>query len=509
MVSIIAHWLTELVPLANYTTISYCAGDPRDTETIVVDGFVFNAFARLGHALRQARDFWKGKYHNTELLLWADQVCINQSNKKERAHQVNFMGDIYSNAKQVLVSLSAEQDPRGGLAWLNRFTQHFLVERRSGADKSVRNEFQGHNDANAGTVVELSQAVSEVTDYHLGWDAFIVTVLRSQWWPRIWIRQEFLLAVRAYFMASFDYMEWEHLRRAIKVCDEAVIDFNSRKLTFQVMSSRLSSGKDVRKPTDFQSPCGLLNCFRCAIRYNKPAFQEDAKKAKLLLLAKATHSTSAITLLNLLDDVHRCEASDPRDLIYACIALTDHHYGVQPNYTEENTFVDVLADLATRIFQHGNLDLLHQAVSRHKGYLCVDVPSWVPDWRQFPDFGGYYVPERRQPEDPNIPAFVQVVKRDGHDRILKARGLFRESIVAKLPSPYVHVRYQIFNTSEQHEVHTFGDVRPGDECFSLYGAADVYILRRKAQYYELVGRTMSDPIPQPPCPQECQEIEIC
>jgi hypothetical protein len=146
MVSLIAHWLTELKNLANYTTISYCAGNPRDTESIVVNGFVFNAFARLGHALRQARNFWKGKYHDTELLLWADQVCINQSNKKERAHQVNFMGDIYSNVKQVLVSLSAEQDPRGGLAWLNRFTQHFLVERRSGAEKSVRNEFQGHNE---------------------------------------------------------------------------------------------------------------------------------------------------------------------------------------------------------------------------------------------------------------------------------------------------------------------------------------------------------------------------
>lgn len=42
-----------------YTTISYCAGDPNDVETVIVNGLPFNAFANLGHALRQARHFWK------------------------------------------------------------------------------------------------------------------------------------------------------------------------------------------------------------------------------------------------------------------------------------------------------------------------------------------------------------------------------------------------------------------------------------------------------------------
>jgi hypothetical protein len=34
-----------------FTTLSYCAGDPKKTETIVVNGLEFNAFSNLGHAL--------------------------------------------------------------------------------------------------------------------------------------------------------------------------------------------------------------------------------------------------------------------------------------------------------------------------------------------------------------------------------------------------------------------------------------------------------------------------
>jgi hypothetical protein len=82
-----------------FTTLSYCAGDPNKTELVLVNGFHFNAFANLGHALRQARHFWNTHHADREFLLWADQVCINQSDTSERSHQVSFMGDIYGAAE--------------------------------------------------------------------------------------------------------------------------------------------------------------------------------------------------------------------------------------------------------------------------------------------------------------------------------------------------------------------------------------------------------------------------
>jgi hypothetical protein len=38
-------------------------------------------------------------------MIWANQICINQSNFPEGAHQIGFMKDIYEGAGRVLVRL--------------------------------------------------------------------------------------------------------------------------------------------------------------------------------------------------------------------------------------------------------------------------------------------------------------------------------------------------------------------------------------------------------------------
>jgi hypothetical protein len=174
-------------------------------------------------------------------------------------------------------------------------------------------------------------------------------------------------------MASFEFVQWEHLSPAIDRCRDAVYS-----------PSRIQTLEPTRHPrqpayqyADIESPCGRLNCFGCANRNNKPVFREDAKRAERLLTTKTKRSTRDEGLMHTLCDVHLCEASDPRDLIYACIALTDHHYGVQPNYANGNTLEDVLTDLACKVIIHdGNLDILRLALSTHKGNACHGVPSW-------------------------------------------------------------------------------------------------------------------------------------
>jgi hypothetical protein len=152
-----------------FTTVSYCAGDPKKTETILIDGLSFNAFANLGHALRQARHFWKKTYGDRELLLWADQICIDQSDSLERSHQVNFMGDIYAAAEQVLACLSTEESQPGGLEWLRKLTAHENKRRR---DRTEVTYFE-HSYINE--------------SLHRAWVVFIDTVFTSPWWSRAWV----------------------------------------------------------------------------------------------------------------------------------------------------------------------------------------------------------------------------------------------------------------------------------------------------------------------------------
>lgn len=94
----------------NFITLSYCAGDPRKTTLVLADGLPFNAFANLEHAMEKLAVHWALTHADGEpLLLWADQISINQSDKDERSNQVQIMRDIYRRSAQTYVCLSDPQ----------------------------------------------------------------------------------------------------------------------------------------------------------------------------------------------------------------------------------------------------------------------------------------------------------------------------------------------------------------------------------------------------------------
>jgi hypothetical protein len=103
----------------NYVTISYCAGDPNKTALIIVDGIPFNAFANLEHAIDRLSTHWTSSHPGEPLLLWADQISINQSDKDERSAQVQIMRDIYRRSAETYVCMSVP-NVEDCLAWVPR-----------------------------------------------------------------------------------------------------------------------------------------------------------------------------------------------------------------------------------------------------------------------------------------------------------------------------------------------------------------------------------------------------
>jgi hypothetical protein len=93
-----------------YAALSYCAGKPTETKRIMVDGYWFNAFVNLEHALEGFRTHYE-RVSNHKNLLWTDQVCINQADFAERGHQVDFMRRIYESAEMTYVVLSTPESP--------------------------------------------------------------------------------------------------------------------------------------------------------------------------------------------------------------------------------------------------------------------------------------------------------------------------------------------------------------------------------------------------------------
>jgi hypothetical protein len=91
--------------LCRYEALSYVWGNPDDTVDITCNGQRLAITVSLDSALRHFRDPKEPR------TLWADAVCINQTDDTEKGHQVKRMDKVYENARKVLAWVG--EDPEG------------------------------------------------------------------------------------------------------------------------------------------------------------------------------------------------------------------------------------------------------------------------------------------------------------------------------------------------------------------------------------------------------------
>lgn len=82
-----------------YKALSYVWGDAGKTKPITVNGQPFAVTENLYNGLQRIRD------PRGQFTLWVDAICINQADMAERQHQVQLMGEIFSNAVEVVAWL--------------------------------------------------------------------------------------------------------------------------------------------------------------------------------------------------------------------------------------------------------------------------------------------------------------------------------------------------------------------------------------------------------------------
>ncbi|KAF2819629.1 hypothetical protein CC86DRAFT_460395 [Ophiobolus disseminans] len=362
-----------------FTTVSYCAGDPKKTEVVVVNGLPFNAFGNLGHALRQARHYWKKIHGDEESLL----------------------------------------DASGGLGWLYDLSR---IPPGNGFEFQLRK------------YLKLSWQDEKL---HHAWNAFINTILESQWWARAWVRQEFLRSQHAVFLASRESMGWK--------------DF-------------LEVEKGVRR---------LLN-----MRYD--------------ILNSPERS---IDLFSSLEEAHFCKASDPRDLIYAFLGLSQDHYGIVPQYAPEIILSDIIVRLFRNvILQKGSLNILRKTYQVIRSVEEVNTPSWVPNWFYGRSVGrSVHSSFHACGERPNVPFVAHTFREDDQsrqDRIIQARGKLLEVLESKIVQPEDISHQTQFCTDGRARVSTEGPVVRGDEIWLLHGTEHVFIFRRVGICHQVVGEML-------------------
>jgi hypothetical protein len=168
---------------SEYICLSYVWGDPSPGEHILIDGKRFYVRQNLIDFLRSARS----TPYLMDRWIWIDALCIDQQDLRERQHQVQQMGDIFSQAKEVI-------------SWLGR------DENIASLLRGQSSQPDGHEQTsqNKGHSADLYRIGSKV---HSG----LGSLVYHAYWKRAWITQEVALGSKIKLMACCDVLDLDHL----------------------------------------------------------------------------------------------------------------------------------------------------------------------------------------------------------------------------------------------------------------------------------------------------------
>ena len=176
---------TSLTENPDYEAISYCWGPDHEVDKVVCNDETYLPLNQsLSSALRHFRPDQKPR------LLWADAICINQSDADEKSRQVNMMREIYRRAYRVLIWLG--EGDRYALKPLIRLAQKMATIDVSGLpeDRIARQKSLGFGDTQ---ILSLS------------------VLLERPWFRRVWVVQEVAVASKAILYCGYESLKWEDL----------------------------------------------------------------------------------------------------------------------------------------------------------------------------------------------------------------------------------------------------------------------------------------------------------
>ncbi|TGO66989.1 hypothetical protein BOTNAR_0050g00230 [Botryotinia narcissicola] len=339
-----------------YTALSYVWGDPTARTIVFINGRPFSVTANLADALIHLRD------ENRPLRLWADAICIDQSNLGERTQQLGLMREIYRLGGRTIIYLGESSEEVDTL--LDRIGREGADARLSGAD-----------------------------------DLAFRDVLSRPWFTRVWTYQELLLSREVVVQIGRCRVLWQDLcsvflngddmlvvnfdvEAGYASCqqgksDTAMIDAGTQEYTAQIdVSSRMSS-KPVAQ-TDMYN----LEILR-SMDVSRKKFQSGVNGGSSLLSILVSRQGSGV--------------SDFRDIIYGYLAVAEisrpYSFGISSHldpkdylpvvdYTKsvDEVFVDTAFYIAITTEPRRLWDMLFHSETTHPHLKRKGLPSWVPDW---------------------------------------------------------------------------------------------------------------------------------
>jgi hypothetical protein len=338
-------------PTISYEALSYTWGNPFRRSIITLNGKKCHVTHNLHRALRRLRQL------NSNRVIWADSVCINQANFEERSEQVKLMGEIYEKASQVVVWLGEGGHRRDDAV-------EFLQE--AGMQRDLE---------------EWLRSTIGQSHYSDSWKA-ITQILAEDYWTRVWIIQEIAKATRPMVLYGPQAIEWISLVACQRVWAQERWR-EGRTPSLEKWFLHVEQTFYPPRQTQEHHFRPWLNELHSRIEYQVflrglgavvgPRILED-----LRIQLQSDSSADSLSLLNILCAHWYSLATNNLDKIFALVGLsTAPQFGEYPiDYTKSEA--EAHADLVTFLINSTRkLDVIC-----YTGTLSIvkGFPTWMPFW---------------------------------------------------------------------------------------------------------------------------------
>jgi hypothetical protein len=449
-----------------FSALSYVWGDPSTTKPILVNGSSLHVTVNLAAALRWVKYHWKHKFPGRDpnsFRLWADGICINQSDITEREAQVQLMGIVYSQAELVISWLGYSIENIGlafeTLKIISRETRGTPNERIYVLNWMINYQYLCVENEDTGNP---------------SWNA--IRALHSlKYWSRVWIFQEVVLGKNVILTYGSKQLDFVDLQIA---------------LTWLRRFENLFRSTGLVKPRFFHS--GLWRRFSGG-SFTMVNFLRIVEAKDIIQLSTSNNAEKRAMICR---NARLLEASDPRDQIYGLVGLTN--VKIIPDY--KKSIVEVYCDYIGAMLQCvKNIDWLSEAGIGLFENNCKDSrPSWIPHFWEISKIIGYTIvgfegtkhAEMFKDSDP-CPSLVDrklVVTGFLGPAVTKAHGCFNDPMQMKNEFPELVCdfisRYPVYVTGE-HPLKAIYQVLLNNDAWGT--STGVLIIRVYAFIYFILG----------------------
>ncbi|KAK7920002.1 HET-domain-containing protein [Apiospora marii] len=176
---------------SRYTALSYVWGNPVPVESIALTGCDVGIIANLAQALRDVR------HTSRAVVLWADALCINQQDTKERSHQVWIVGDIYRSAVSTIIYLGPLEESVQFLFThiAARNLERVRLQTEDPPNKPSTDTGPPGAPASGNNAPEADQVDSQTDQKNIHLGTAIRELCTNDWFTRAWAVPELVLSV--------------------------------------------------------------------------------------------------------------------------------------------------------------------------------------------------------------------------------------------------------------------------------------------------------------------------